>query len=101
MSLNGPNSTAPSEDSKKHVYVLRTDETCAESVIKAVSRLAGEDAEAMDPLFDVVDPDALNTLCDGDPSDERAPRRVSFRFNGCDVVVYGDGRTVVSRATNR
>jgi len=51
----------------------------------------------MDPLCDAVNPDALNGLVEP-PSREQTNTRVTFRFNGCTVAVYGDGRTVVSPA---
>ncbi|WP_336326674.1 HalOD1 output domain-containing protein [Halovenus sp. HT40] len=98
--MDGPNRTAPSNDGvgEKQVYIRGESETAAESVVRAVSKLTGADPEAMDPLYDVVDPDALNTLCDPDLGDEGSSPRVSFQFSSCKVVVYGDGRTIVSRA---
>mgnify|MGYP006286281055 FL=1 len=80
------------------MYIRGENETAAESVVRAVSELTGTDPEAMDPLYDVVDPDALNALCEPETSGEGASPRVSFQFGGCTVVVYGEGRTVVSRA---
>lgn len=93
-----PTASGSGGDDETYVYVRKADEPTAESVVRAVSELTGTDPDAMDPLYDVVDPDALNALCDPDAGAEGASPRVSFRFSGCTVVVYGDGRTIVSRA---
>ena len=86
------------EDAAELVYRRAGDETPAEGVVGAVSELTGTPPETMDPLFDAIDPGALNTLCGRDPrTQKRTPRSVSFQFHGCAVAVYGDGRIEVSR----
>lgn len=97
-----PEPTAWSECETDHsdvlVYRRTEDESAAESVVAAVSNLTGMDPGTMQPLSEVLDPDALNTLCTHEPEDEQqTARRVKFRFHGCDVIVYGDGRTLVSQ----
>jgi hypothetical protein len=46
----------------------------------------------LSPLYGAVDPDALDSLFRSADSAGRSPRRVSFRYCECDVVVWGDGR---------
>lgn len=78
-------------------------ESLSENVIEAVAETTGEDAMDMRPLYEVVDPDALDTLFDATPDGtQRADDgHVSFRFNGCDVTVYADGQVEVSKHANR
>jgi len=78
-------------------YERDTDELPSRSVVRAVAATIGRDPANMDPLCDAVNPDALNGLVEP-PSREQTNTRVTFRFNGCTVAVYGDGRTVVSPA---
>lgn len=62
-------------------------------VVDAVAAEMGVDPVALEPLFDVVDPDALDRLfasgVDGS---------VRFEYHECDVVVYSDGRVTVDDA---
>jgi hypothetical protein len=49
----------------------------------------------IDPLYESIDPDALNDLF-RDPAQSFSERRVEFTIQGCDVVVYGDGEVEVA-----
>lgn len=72
-------------------YDVDADESVSAAVIRAVSAVEGRDPSSIRPLFEVVDPDALDALFaprgDGTP---RAGGRVSF--------VYGDSRVTVDNA---
>ena len=96
---NGGRTTHDQDGDSAAFTSLREDnETPAESVIELVATVTGTSPEHMSPLFDAVDPDALNTIFDHEThqSGASSQTQVSFRFNGCDVTVYADGRTVVS-----
>lgn len=56
----------------------------SEAVVMAVADQTGQDATEMTPLYDVIDPDALDALFQGDK-----PGRVSFDYAGCKVTVTG------------
>jgi hypothetical protein len=66
-------------------------------VVEAVAELTGTPPEKLTPLYDVIDSDALDGLFDhdthGTPIEDGY---LQFRYEGCDVTVYADGRTVVS-----
>lgn len=71
-------------------------ESVSTVVVTAVAAVTGERNDAMPPLNDAIDPDALDALFGPRYSGE--PRRggvVSFRYNGCHVTAYGDGELVV------
>lgn len=59
-------------------------------VVDAVATEMGVDPVALDPLFDVVDPDALDRLFASDVEGS-----VHFEYHGHEVVVCNDGRIVV------
>ncbi|WP_336134879.1 HalOD1 output domain-containing protein [Natronomonas amylolytica] len=66
------------------------------SVTMAVSKVTETPVEELQPLYDVVDPDALDELFDRMSDTESATQKGHLRFGyeGCDVTVYADGRTV-------
>lgn len=65
--------------------------TVSEAVVSAVAEVTGSDPLSLDPLYTVVDPDALNSLFDGDSSNRERTNRVEFTYCDCDVVVTDDG----------
>jgi hypothetical protein len=67
-------------------------------VIEAVSEAIDEDPRRMDPLYESIDPDALDRLFEPVSAGTRqsSTGRVTFHFEGCEVTVHADGRTVVT-----
>jgi hypothetical protein len=99
---NGPRA-ADSEPAELET-VTRTRDTGERpslSVIETVAEAVETDPELLRPLYDVIDPDALDAMfgSDADRNRERssANASVSFRFEGCAVTVHADGRTIASR----
>ena len=66
------------------MYELSTDEKPSEGVVMAVARVTNQSPLEMEPLIEIIDPDALNTLLastgGSDPS-----VTVSFGYCGCQV----------------
>ena len=80
-------------------HTERTAETdpVSQTVVLAVADATGDDPMELPPLYDTVDPDALNELFD--PSTGGAvgrSGRVEFTYAGCDVTVHADERVAVS-----
>lgn len=74
------------------------DEDISETVINAVADAKGVDPLDLDPLCDVIDPDALDALFN--PVFAGASvTRLGFEMADCDVLVRGSGEVVVSQAT--
>ena len=71
----------------------------SESVIESVATREGVDPMDLDvPLFDAVDPDALDALVrTGSDEGNRPPIQVSFTYLGYNVIVASDGLVHVSR----
>jgi hypothetical protein len=74
-------------------------ETPSLSVAATVAAATETPVEQLRPLAEVIDTDALDRIFA--PSSGAASRypstSVSFRYEGCHVTVYADGRTVVFR----
>lgn len=72
------------------------DGSLASTIAIAVAETKGVPPESLPPLYDTVDPDALERLfapCnDGTP---RARGRTAFPMAGCEVTVRGDGTVSV------
>ena len=64
-----------------------------DAVVEAVADERGVDETALEPLYEVVEPDALERLFaprpDGSP---RTTGRVIFEMAGCEVTVRSDGK---------
>ncbi|WP_277542716.1 HalOD1 output domain-containing protein [Haloarcula laminariae] len=68
-------------------------------VVEAICREAGAAPAELDPLYDSIDPDALDALFATAPSGpDRIGLRVSFRFAGYRVTVSGDGSVDIADA---
>lgn len=67
-------------------------------IVDAVSNVVGADPVEIEPLYSVVDPDALTSLLE--PPSAEQPRqgdvRVSFEMAGLEVTVWSYGRIHVS-----
>lgn len=66
-------------------------EEVSDAVIAAVADATGEDPIELEPLYSVVDPDALNSLFRGSTDASATTMELRFSMAGCRVVVRGDG----------
>ncbi|MFD1514077.1 HalOD1 output domain-containing protein [Halomarina rubra] len=69
-----------------------------ETVVLTVSEAVGVDPLEMEPMYEVVDPDALNRLIQAPGIPASPNTTIRFSMAGCDVVVYSDGE-VIARPT--
>ena len=68
------------------------------TVVTTVAHLRGERPEALEPLDDSIDSDALTELFTPAVSGERrGPGRVDFTYAGCSVTLTSDGEVLVRR----
>ena len=59
------------------------------AVVERVAGAEGVDPLDLDPLYEAIDPDALDTLCGGAGRDARPPARIVFEYHGYTVIVDG------------
>lgn len=87
----------PGEPRFEFTYELDPDESVTDGVIEAVSEVSNHDPTSLEPLYSVVDPDALDALFDpgylGNP-------QVEFQYNGCRVRVISDRKIEVQPTDN-
>lgn len=63
------------------------------AVLEAVADETGVEITDLAPLYEAVEPTALNRLCE-----HGFDGRMTFRYEGCDVTVTGDGAVTVRQA---
>lgn len=72
-------------------------ESASQAVVAAVAAETGADPMTIEPLYGVLDPDALDALFASDgAATTAAPVRVEFTYAGCAVSVTGDGAVDVT-----
>ncbi|WP_418285000.1 HalOD1 output domain-containing protein [Halorubrum sp. DTA46] len=67
-------------------------------VVEAVSEAIDTDLTELQPLYDAIDPDALDQLIG--PPHRFTGGRIRFRYEGCTVTVDADGWIAVSSGLN-
>ena len=80
----------------EHARSYADDESPSEAVIQAVAAVKGVDPLSLEPLYDAIDPDALDALVTGSTDGSAGELRVSFRFDEVGVEVFNDRRVVVN-----
>jgi hypothetical protein len=80
-------------------YDVRQDESVSDAVLRAVAAFHEVDATELPPLYDVVEPDALNSLSSNRGSHGPFTGLVSFKYTNVIVEVDGGSRLTVSVST--
>lgn len=71
----------------------------SEKVVSAVAEETGSDPLALEPLYSVVEPDALDTFFEmSGLGPRRSPFRIEFTYSGCEIMITGDGSVSVSES---
>lgn len=82
----GAESHAGGPDDEWFTYRMGPDERPTEAVVMAVSAVRNLPVTELDPLTEVVDPDALDLVCAG-RTDGDSNARVTFTYSDCVVEV--------------
>lgn len=89
-------------NSETNTYRIRhdwqEDEPVSTALVMGVAAVTNTPPTEIEPLYDIVDPDALDRLFEpvADSSPRRGDGRVTFPMNGCLVTVYGNGEVEIS-----
>lgn len=94
MGQTSGNTGRRSERSSGYTTVFESteDTSVCVAIVEAVSTVIGTEPTRLDPLYDVVDTDALERLVETGGTDTE----ITFAFEGCRVAVFGDGGVVVT-----
>lgn len=80
-------------------YGRGNDRSPVEAIIDALATATGNDPMDLPPLYEYVDPDALEDLFERNKGTRAAETLLSFRFETWNVFVRADGRIRVCDAT--
>jgi hypothetical protein len=80
-------------------YDSQRDSSATEAIIWALADAIGVDPTVLPPLFDYVDPDALNALFDGSETDIEGTTILGFQIDTWNVFVRSDGRIRICDGT--
>lgn len=85
----------PSETGDTHEFDFEG--TPSEAVVEAVAAVLETDpVDGLEPLYEAVDPDALDSLFESTAERNRDGGLVSFAYGGVVVTLYADRRIVVA-----
>lgn len=79
--------TAGSTSSNSVHHDFAGTQTASLAVIEAVAAVSGTDPLELPPLYDAVNPDALNALFEPHDRRDGSDLRIEFSYNGFDIVV--------------
>lgn len=77
-----------------HYYTVNEEETILEGIVTAVGAIENEDLTDLPALYDVIDPDYIESLFETGPED----LRITFQYAGYDIAVNGNRRIAVAEA---
>lgn len=86
-----------SQSTRASLHFQPQSERMSEAIIRAVADAEGVDPSELDtPLFEVVDPDALDTLFRFPADRSRSTGCISFEYYGYGVNVHADGQLILT-----
>lgn len=91
-------SATPVIDAK---YEIDCNKTPTESIIDAVATAAGTEPISLSPLYETIDPDAIDRIFERAEEIGDAETVLSFEYEGWQVFVRADGRIRVCDASKQ
>ena len=79
--------------------VFDADESPSHGVVRAIAAVKGIEPTDVDPLYDFINPDALDPMFDDATETGESDTCVSFRIDDLEVEVSGDRRITVRPVT--
>lgn len=61
------------------------------SIVEKVAAHKGIDPLQIEPIYDVIDPDALDAIVNSADSRDDTPLQVEFEYSGCTICVTSGG----------
>lgn len=79
-------------------FDLSADEPVCLSVVRAVATVTGRDQASLPPLYEVVEPDALDAFIEAGNATPSRPATVTFMYASCQVTVDAAGHLCINYA---
>lgn len=70
--------------------------SASEVIVFTIAEITGEDPTALEPLGEVIDPDALDAIFSRSDETDRSAAHLSFQYEGYDVTLFSHGRLTLS-----
>lgn len=88
------------EQYDRHVVDLEDDgnHSTSEIIIFAVAQVSDEKPTDLQPLGEVIDPDALDTLFDRSSRDSMGDAHLSFEYEEYEITIFNHGRITISES---
>ena len=85
----------------RHVveFDVESDRSTSEIVVYAIAEVAAEDPTSLQPLGEIVDPDALDAIFDRPSARDSGSAHISFEYEGYEVTIFSHGRLTISSLT--
>ena len=80
-------------------YIFDADESPSHGVVRAIAAVKGIEPTGVDPLYDSIDPDALDAIFSGTTGARESDIRVSFWVDDLEIEVSEDRRVTVRPVT--
>ena len=93
MTSNGDNYCTDKSDAV--VSKWRESEPVTSAILRAVSKKENIEFETVEPLYQHIEPEALNALLTHSRSRNK-PLTIKFTFNSCQVIISQDGKICIS-----
>lgn len=81
-------------------FEWRDDESPSQAIARAVAAVEGVSQTELPPLYETIEPDALDAFFDVPQSTSDAERRVSFSYLNYEIDVHQRGEIVLTEAPN-
>ncbi|QRV15714.1 HalOD1 output domain-containing protein [Haloterrigena salifodinae] len=88
------NEIGGNSSTNEQTYVFSPEKAPSLAVVDAVASASETDPTALPPLYNAIEPDALDAMFES--SQPGSTRRISFSYNGFDVTVDGGRAVTVS-----
>ena len=85
----------PQDEKSLHAFTWSESDQPSSAIVIAISEVTGTDPIDLEPLYNVVNPDSLNSLFDS-TAPSRLDGSVSFEYCGYQVTIKADGRGFIS-----
>lgn len=89
----------PEENATAYEFSFGTDESPSHAVIRAITEVKGVDPTEMAPLYEVIEPDALDAMFDGTTQSEERNGLVSFRMDEFEIEITAARRVEIRRVS--
>lgn len=84
--------------SVSNAVTMNSEDKISAKVVSAVADAKGVDPLELDPLYDVIDADALDAIFGPTEGEAARASKLTFRMADCRVVVRGTGEVSVTTA---